>query len=482
MKHILIRSGKSPFYVAPPEEVIHRDLIGTNAGNLLFSDAMHKILLADRTTVTSNGISTDWSAKRAAQINEAYDAFVVPLANAFRPSYEASLNRLSKLIEQLTIPVVVVGVGAQTGVDYDTGRLKAMEPAVRRFMKAVLKRSASIGVRGELTADYLKQLGFTDVDVIGCPSMFLHGDTFPALDKKPQGLTDDSRVAINLSFAASKVGPLAAITQRAYERFPDLTYFAQNTPDAELLFWGDTSIAANASPTLPLERAHGLLRENKMRVPLDPYTWMRDLSGFDFSFGSRIHGNIAALLSGTPAMVLCHDSRTLELCRYFDIPHQKLKDLPADTEPAELYEKADFSALHNGHKERFDRFIAFMDRNGLENTFSHGDGGAVFEKEMAALELPPSIEVWDGGDDGALGYRVARLREQIAQTGQKHKDAEGRARRLEAKNKELEGRVRELEKHLNGSPLKRVTGAKKGLMVRLGPAIRRRLRRTSSKS
>lgn len=487
MKHILIRSGKSPFHVAPAEEVIQRDLIGTNSGNLLFSDAIHKILLTESTTVTSNGIRTDWSAQRAAQINETYDAFVVPLANAFRPSFEASLDRLSKLIEQLTIPVVVIGVGAQTTADYDTDRLKAMEPSARRFMKAVLKRSASIGVRGELTADYLKQLGFKDVDIIGCPSMFLHGDTFPALDKQPQGLTEDSRVALNFSPDARKVGPLAAITQRAYERFPHLMYYAQNTRDAELLFWGDTSIAANASGELPLERAHGLLRDNKTRVPIDPYTWMRDLGAYDFAFGTRIHGNIAALLAGTPAMVLCHDSRTLELCRYFDIPYQELKDLPADTDPAELYEKADFSALHNGHKERFDRFTAFLDKNGLENTFTHGDGGAAFEKQMAALELPPSIQVWDGGDDGALGYRVARLREQATQSAQKHKDAVGRARQLEARNKELEGRVLELEqlaKQLNsrlGTLDKRVSGISRGLMVRLGPAIRRRLRRTPSK-
>ncbi|MFE6337167.1 hypothetical protein ACFVOK_28715 [Streptomyces sp. NPDC057798] len=80
MKRILIRSGKSPFRVASPTEFIHQDLIGTNTGNLLFSDSAHKMLTTPNTEVTSNGIRTNPSAERAAEINEQYDVFVVPLA------------------------------------------------------------------------------------------------------------------------------------------------------------------------------------------------------------------------------------------------------------------------------------------------------------------------------------------------------------------------------------------------------------------
>ena len=76
---------------------------------------------------------------------------MVPLANAFRPSFQASLDRLSTLIEQLTTPEWP-GVGAQVGTDYNTDELRPLESSVRRFVTAVLDRSASIGVRGELTA------------------------------------------------------------------------------------------------------------------------------------------------------------------------------------------------------------------------------------------------------------------------------------------------------------------------------------------
>ncbi|NLU67389.1 polysaccharide pyruvyl transferase family protein [Streptomyces sp. HNM0574] len=454
MKRILLRSGKSPFDVVTPEQVISQDLIGTNSGNLLFSDAAHKILLTPGTEVTSNGIRTDPSPSSAARINERYDVFVVPLANAFRPSFQGALDRLSQLIEQLRIPVVVLGVGAQAGADYDTAGISELRPSVRRFMKAVLKRSESVGVRGEMTADYLRGLGFDEVEVIGCPSMFLHGDTFPelpAFDGRRK-LTPKARIAVNVSRGSSKVGPIAEIVEGTCRRYPNLGYFAQNLTDAELLFWGDTSHATGSTKRMPTLGTHPLLRDGRPRVPIDPVTWIEELRGYDFAFGTRIHGNIAALLAGTPAVVLCHDSRTLELCRYFEIPYQMLGELPADTDPADLYEKADFSGLTGGHQERFERFTAFLDKHGLPNTFTHGDGGAAFDARLAELRLPDSIRRWDGSDDGALGYRIGWLREQT-QRGQQSLHKELKAARetlaeLQARNEELERRTAAVEQRL----------------------------------
>ncbi|WP_432043920.1 polysaccharide pyruvyl transferase family protein [Streptomyces cadmiisoli] len=493
MKRILIRSGKSPFRVAGPTEFIQQDLIGTNTGNLLFSDSAHKMLSAPDTEVTSNGIRTDQSARRAAEINEQYDVFVVPLANAFRPQFQASLDRLSTLIEQLTIPVVVFGVGAQTTDDYATDRLGPLADSVKRFASAVLERSASIGVRGELTARYLTGLGVPAdrVDIIGCPSMFLHGDTFPEL--RTAELTSASRIALNLSPNAIPVGDISGIARHAWENYPDVTYYAQNLVDAELLLWGDLTPETGVEDPFPLQLTHDLLRENKMRMPLDPATWIAELRGYDFAYGTRIHGNIAALLAGTPAVVLTHDSRTLELCRYFGIPHRPLSGLPADTDPRELYEGADYSAMFKGHSERFDRIVAFLDRNDLKNTYTHGDGGAAFDARLAALDLPASMPVWDGSDDGHMRYRVARLRERIAAANaridtrvKENKELRGKvaaaekraaetARLLEAARAELAATRKQL-----GVLERRVGGIEKRVMVRLGPALRRRVRKISS--
>ncbi|CAL9551999.1 hypothetical protein SUDANB176_04463 [Streptomyces sp. enrichment culture] len=492
MKRILIRSGKSPLRVATPTEFIHQDLIGTNTGNLLFSDSAHKMLSAPDTEVVSNGIRTDPSARRAAEINEQYDVFVVPLANAFRPSFQASLDRLSTLVEQLTIPVVVFGVGAQTGADYDTEPLKPLEASVRRFVSAVLDRSASIGVRGELTARYLTDMGFPAdrVDIIGCPSMFLYGDTFPAV--RTAELTASSRIAVNLSPDAIPVGDISGLARHAWERYPNLLYYAQNLVDAELLLWGDLTPESGVEDPFPLQLSHPLMRENKVRMPLDPATWIDELRDHDFAFGTRIHGNIAALLAGTPSVVLTHDSRTLELCRYFDIPHVPLASLPADTDPRELYEAADYSAMVKHHGERFERIVAFLDRNDLRNTYTHGDRGAAFDARLAALELPASMQVWDGSDDGHMRYRVSRLRERIAVANtridkrvKENKELRTRLAAAEERASETSRRLAETQEELAAvnkrlaALERRIGGVEKRVMVRIGPAVRRRVRRLS---
>ncbi|MFF9319064.1 polysaccharide pyruvyl transferase family protein [Streptomyces sp. NPDC014735] len=412
MKRILLRSGKSPYDVVPVERALHEDVFATNAGNLIFSDAAHKLLETPRVEVVSNGIAT--RVADAERINSEYDVFVVPLANAFRPSFERQLARLTQLITKLRIPVVVPGVGAQTGVDYSAERLRPMKDTVYAFVSAVLDHSASIGVRGEFTERYLRDMGFRDVDVIGCPSMFIHG---PRLDIREKGgsLGPGSRIAVNGSHDAVRKHKLGRIIDRAHAHYPHLRFVGQNLSDARQLHWRDLSHPNAAVTGIPTHPDHPMYQEDKVRVYIDPVTWMNDLRGFDFSFGSRIHGNIAALLAGTPATVLCGDSRTLELCRYFDIPHRMLTKVPTDIDPAELYAEADFGPLRRGHQERFERFTGFLDRNGLENTFSHGDGGAAFEARMSALAFPPGIRPWNGDDAAAMGDRLNWLQTQLTE-------------------------------------------------------------------
>ncbi|MER6437748.1 MULTISPECIES: polysaccharide pyruvyl transferase family protein [unclassified Streptomyces] len=412
MKRILLRSGKSPYDVVPVEQALDQDVFATNAGNLIFSDAAHKILETPGTEVVSNGIRTDVTA--AGRINEEYDAFVVPLANAFRPSFEPQLRRLTRLIGRLKIPVVVPGIGAQAGLDYNPARLKPMEPAVREFVAAVLDRSASIGVRGEFTERYLKDMGFRDVEVIGCPSLFMYGKDLDVRKDAP-ALGPESRIAVNGSHSAVKSQGLDRVIRSAHTRYPYLRFIGQNLSDARQLHWRDLSDPNGSVTAMPTHPDHPMYREDKVRVYIDPVTWIDDLRGFDFSFGSRIHGNIAALLAGTPATVLCGDSRTLELCRYFDIPHRRISKPPRDLDPAELYAEADFGALTGGHQERFERFTGFLERNGLQNTFTHGDGGAAYDRRIASLAFPAGVRPWNDADVASLTTRFGWLQTRITE-------------------------------------------------------------------
>jgi hypothetical protein len=385
---ILIRSRRSPFEAISAPRTFRHNAIGDNVGNLMFSDATHRLMSTQGTEVVSNRFRA--RAEPAAKINETYDAFVVPLANAFRPSYQQSLDVMSELIEQLTIPVVVVGVGAQAGTNYDPTRLGGIEASVKRFVGAVLDRSATIGVRGEFTADYLAKLGFTDVDVIGCPSLFLRGPELH-VEKRLPALSRSSKVTLNISPYVQAMGP---ITMANYERYPDLLYVAQDIRTLGMLLHGDSPEDEGKRSPIPIYSSHPLYQEGKIRFPLSSPSWLKLLAERDFSFGTRIHGTIASLLAGTPAVLLAHDSRTLELARYHEIPYRLIKDISVDVDPAQLYDEVDFSGFNGGHRQRFDHFSRFLARNGLPHVYTDAQvdpGAAAFDAQLAQVKFPEPV-------------------------------------------------------------------------------------------
>ncbi|MDH4143201.1 MAG: polysaccharide pyruvyl transferase family protein, partial [Chloroflexota bacterium] len=387
MKEILLRARKDPFDAVSPEATLVGNLIAENAGNLIFSTAAYKIIGTADTRITADRFVIDPAA--AGRINERYDAYVIPLANAFRISFEPVLIRMTQLIRRLRIPVVILGVGAQSNVLNDPARLERIEPAVRDFVTAVLDRSPSIGVRGEFTHDYLRGLGFRDVEVIGCPSMFIHGERLH-IEKRRPALEPDARLAINVSPYVKAMGP---VVMHHVERYPDLTYIPQDLASLERLLWGDPTPVADPAEPLPIHLAHPLFRDDKVRFFVDPWPWFDYLATMDFSFGTRIHGNIAALIAGTPSFVLAHDSRTLELVRYFEIPHRLMADVRPDVDAAELYEEADYGPLNRGHAARLATFLGYLERHGIDHIFRSNAPDPDVDTRMAATPFPTAVTI-----------------------------------------------------------------------------------------
>lgn len=471
MKRILLRSAKSPFEVISPEVTVTQNRIATNIGNLVFSHAAHRLLSTPDTEVVSNGHRFD--PNDADRINEEFDVFVVPLANAFRPGYTKHLTQMVELVERLTIPVVVFGVGAQAGLDYDLSVMRPLDDLVARFARAVLERSPSIGVRGELTERYLHSLGFREVDVIGCPSMFWDGDRI-GVERKVAALDEHARISINVSphlevapyFEDSPyAGWMGRLLENHRRRYPNLTYIPQEVSALDLLLWGPEVEHLGRHHEIPLYASHPMYREGRIRFFVDPTTWISFLAEQDFVFGTRIHGNIAAVLGGTPCFTIAHDSRTLELARYFELPHRKITELDPDIDARELYEQADFTAMISGHKARFETLVDFLTKHGLDHAFSGaGDGG--FDERLRQVAFPPAVEPLADHNvkdrirflreedralarrAGRLESRAGRLETRVAKAEEARQSLERKVRRLEEERAAQERRLETLEREI----------------------------------
>jgi Polysaccharide pyruvyl transferase len=405
MPRILLRAHKSPFRVASAQQTVAASLIGDNVGNLVFSQASYRLLSVAGTTLDTSSMERI----SAGRINETYDHVVIPLANAFRISFTRELKLLTKLLEKVTVPVTILGVGAQRPIEGEYGPAAELDPLVKRFVRAALDRGPSIGVRGARTKDYLRGLGFGDeVRVIGCPSMFSYGPKLPPLRFTP-AITAQSPIALTVSPYVGEMGP---ISLACAERYPRLHYFGQNGATLELLVNGRYPLSAKDAVQLttgvPIGFDHPLVASRRTLFCLDPATWFGELAAYDFSFGTRIHGSIAALLAGTPAVVLAHDQRTLELAEYHDIPHRKIPSTPDEADPARLYEESDWSQMRAGHPQRWATFAGYLDEHGLEHAYRPGeDRGKAFDATLATTKYPAPVRPLTGPTAG-LRYAIRR--------------------------------------------------------------------------
>ncbi|MEG7355185.1 polysaccharide pyruvyl transferase family protein [Bacillus vallismortis] len=364
MKNILIRAGISPFDTFDPAEMIVRNSIGGNVGNLVYAYSVFRTLMTEGTTITPDYYRIN--AADAEQINEKYDMYIIPLADAFREDFVPSLRKYTQLIKKLTIPVVVIGVGLRAPFEPKLNEGFPFDEDVKAFVSAVLERSNMIGVRGEITAKYLSRLGFRegiDHTVIGCPSMYAFGRELKIRDTT---ITPESMVTVNSSRLSPK-HVLDFIT-RSMKEFPNHYFIPQWRKEMILTYAGAPAIAKPAD-NYPVSMEDPAYQNDRVRFFLNVPTWLDFLKQADLSFGARLHGNIAAAIAGTPSLLLPKDARMRELAEYHQLTHIMANEITEQTKLSELIETLDFHKPEKRQAQNFDHFISFLNQNELDHIY-----------------------------------------------------------------------------------------------------------------
>ena len=161
MSRIYYRGGMSPFETFSPGYILTHNVIGTNVGNFLYlNGVLRSLMIDDNTVIQANYYNTNYY--KPEYVNENFDCFVIPLADAFRENFVNELNELTSFVKKLKIPCYVIGVGLKESYEPDFSQPKPQDEAVKKFVTAVLEKSNCIGVRGELTGKYLETLGFAE--------------------------------------------------------------------------------------------------------------------------------------------------------------------------------------------------------------------------------------------------------------------------------------------------------------------------------
>lgn len=366
MKKYLIRSGLAPTELKQPEEMILNNLIGGNIGNLIYAYSIYRNLMTNDVEIIPDNYRIN--ANDAEMINKNYDAYIIPLADAFRETFVENLKKYTKLFEKLTIPVIVIGVGVKAPINKRIEDGFSFDEEVKSFVKAVLKRSNIIGVRGQITADYLSYLGFIegeDHTVIGCPSMYAFGEDLKIKDLK---LTKSSTIALN----SSKLSPehvLEFITAVSND-YPDYYFIPQWMKEFQMTYIGNQKLSENTS-FYPNTIKDKYYEENRVRFPLNAKSWIDFMKNVDLAVGARLHGNITATIAGTPSLLIVKDARMKELAEYHNLTYVSEENLLGGKKIKDLTKTLDFHAPEKVQSKNFNHFINFIEKNGLDHIYNY---------------------------------------------------------------------------------------------------------------
>lgn len=366
-----------------PEEVYLGNLMGGNSGNWLYQYSLFRALMKDEsvtidtidTKKTGRGISK-FNAEYARFVNENYDCCVIPLANAFRNTFVGELQELTGFVRSLKIPCVVPSIGIQALNGKDFTKTFQYRDEAYAFVSAVLDKSSMIGLRGEETARFLTSLGFEKekhFTVVGCPSMYSNGRKLPEV--KPLDYNENSLLLLN-SKVEHENKKVAAMFEGFAKSHPNYVYAPQRRAQIITSYYG-TFFQPGDDEFIFKKRFYDEAKTATFTSVPEWYGYMK--KHVDLSVGTRIHGSVAAIMGGVPTFIINLDQRVGELASFHNIAHIPFSEVQKGATIPSLIENVDFGKINDGHAERFDRFVDFLEKNGLETAYSENrDAEKVF--------------------------------------------------------------------------------------------------------
>ena len=343
---------------------------GANTGNMFIGHGLFHNTICEKKSYIAN-----LHAIPAEHFHEEYDFLFIPASNFINVS--SDLGAHYEYFSRTKVPILCFGLGSQLLPHQEI----TLKPGTERLIRLISERSGSVGVRGAFTAEVLNKMGIRNVSLTGCPSLLSFTDDH--MKRLTAGRPSLDKLAVNFSNNVRRhaIDPASfSVTENNLFRSAlnlNSFYILQNeTPEIELL----AAIAADDKPQAEaiLKRIGTAFDVNEPESQVDNYLkwrtrvffsvddWINCMTTMTGSVGSRFHGNIAALLAGTPALFLVHDMRTLELCELLRVPHLVLDRPYRGEEVLNRLLDCDYSGFERQFHCVQNEWKEFLGRNGLK--------------------------------------------------------------------------------------------------------------------
>lgn len=337
-------------------------LSGNNFGNMLFTNAVYNQL------PSCFHIGFNFDPER---VKKDYNHIVIPASNWINNTEDWGF--LAELLDKTELPITLVGLGSQLNSVDD---LSGIAQGTLDFLSVVSSRSNCIGVRGEFTKKIMENLGFSNVMAIGCPSIF-NKLSVPTIrtDFSSRNLRigiGPTRYHLEKNYSIEHNDKQRQLYQFAISNASSI-YYQSEAFEIAYLNREETSSAIDSALQYYGVPDKDVFHDKMMSKGMyhkDLDQWLSDAIKDDVYIGTRIHGAVAAILAGTPAILITHDNRTIELANVMGVPNIHINDFDISrlSNLRSFLNSFDFGSIKAKCDENIKGFIEFYKLNGLKPT------------------------------------------------------------------------------------------------------------------
>lgn len=363
-----------------------------NKGNMIHREAMPKILKINRDASAYVNLIKLRDAcadenEYAKLVNESFDCLVISMANFIQPGEQET--RLYDLLRPLEIDVHVVGVGLQIPCPFSQ-----LAQSTQDLLKYFNDKAKLFSVRGKRTENWCHKNGLDNAIALGCPSMFVYPSNVFSITLPD--LTKDLKI-ISAGHIHQAVLGTKKVNGRAFSLMSALKGMNVDYVFQSELFKFDELLTKpgvfnEALSEVSAKHVNEFIQDKSgIKPPFNRYfqfdspaAWRSTSSTYDLYIGDRIHGAVAAMQSGTPALIVYDDIRVKELADYFCLPSVDVKELNSKSLNVLLEEQFTeewLAKFKNRYKLVLRKFIRKLDSIGLK-TAHFGDVKFVLSQDV----------------------------------------------------------------------------------------------------
>lgn len=320
-----------------------------NIGNKVWIQGLISELTTEENELYFYDPQEDWDV-----INNKYDKIIYSAANLFCKSYINVIDNVTEIFKNSKIPIYVISVGTQApSYDMLDQVVEETKSSVFKFMECIYSTGGEIACRGYFTKEYLDKIARNTAEVVGCPSLYQNGGNL--------------FITKSIKYNRTLFNGNVPFSKGIYKKNPSSVYIDQ---DRYLRYKYDLSEDNEEQYVREIISTVGykntrLFLDGRIEVFYDIPEWRNYIlkEGFDFSVGSRIHGNIVSLLSGIPAAIFPVDSRVREMAEFYHIP--MVKNINDYYDINKLYEYIEYDDFNKNYPVIYDNYQNFLKKCGL---------------------------------------------------------------------------------------------------------------------